>query len=184
MKITSKELRKKWLDFYKKNEWGNVEPKTFDEELFGSPKPEMDYYKADFLFEKNEYLDANRYILAAIKEEPNNEKYKVLAEKIKSKLIDIELENYNNAQKLFNDKRFEDSVKLLDSIYVVEKGEEEATDLIYTAEQLAAADRCPGSGLPPGLPPGFRRGESVEIHNTVKYQKGAWAKAQAPLRWF
>ena len=98
--------------------------KTFDKELFGSPKHEMDYYKADFLYEKDEYLDAIQYILTAIKEEPNNEKYNELAEKIKFKLIAIEFENYDNAQKLFEDKKFEESVKLLDSIYVVEKGEE------------------------------------------------------------
>ena len=95
--------------------------KTFDEELYGSPKHEMDYYRADFYFEKNEYLNANRYILDAIKEEPDNAEYKELAEKIKAKLIDAEAESYNKAQKLFDEKKYEESIRLLDSIYILEK---------------------------------------------------------------
>lgn len=97
--------------------------KTFDEELFDSPIHEIDYYKADLLFEKKEYLDANRYILTAIEKEQNNEMYKELAEKIRTGLIDVESKNYTKAQKLFDDKKFEESVKLLDSIHIIEKEE-------------------------------------------------------------
>lgn len=59
---------------------------TFDEELFSSPKHEMDYYKANFLFEKKEYLDANRYILAAVKEVADNAQYNELANILGNKI--------------------------------------------------------------------------------------------------
>lgn len=98
--------------------------KTFDKELFDSPKHEMDYYKADFLFEKKQYVDANRYILAAVKEVADDAQYNELAEKIKTKLLSIEAESYNKAQTLYAEKKYEDSVKQLDSIYVVSKKEE------------------------------------------------------------
>lgn len=98
--------------------------KTFDKELFDSPKHEMDYYKADFLFEKNQYVDANRYILAAVKEVADNAQYNELAEKIKTKLLNIETDTFHQVQTLYSEKKYEESVKLLDSIYIVARKEE------------------------------------------------------------
>ena len=98
--------------------------KTFDKELFDSPKHEMDYYKADFLFEKNQYVDANRYILAAVKEVADNAQYNELAEKIKTKLLNIETDTFHQVQTLHTEKKYEDSVKLLDSIYIIARKEE------------------------------------------------------------
>lgn len=98
--------------------------KTFDKELFDSPKHEMDYYKADFHFEKNQYVEANRYILAAVKEVADNAQYNELAEKIKTKLLNIETDSFHQVQTLYSEKKYEVSVKLLDSIYVVARKEE------------------------------------------------------------
>lgn len=107
----------------KANELINL-AKTFDKELFDSPKHEMDYYKADFLFEKNQYVDANRYILAAVKEVADNAQYNELAEKIKTKLLNIETDTFHQVQTLYSEKKYEESVKLLDSIYIVARKEE------------------------------------------------------------
>lgn len=98
--------------------------RIFKEELYDSPNHEQDYYKAIYLFEKKDYLDANKHILVALENKPNDAQYKELSENIRSKLVDIEAEDFYKSQTLYDEKKYGDSIKLLESIYVVEKEEE------------------------------------------------------------
>lgn len=92
-----------------------------------SPQYLIDYYDAANAFDDEDYQKASINIQNAVNAKPNNFFFQQLKEKIQALLVETAEENYKNAQKLFQDKKFEEAYEKISLAHAMSDKEEYAS---------------------------------------------------------